>query len=1013
MDNFLSIFDLPPLSENCTFKISNCVSCRSLLVLAIQNKLNKKCLVITSSSKIAEKYLNDLSVFSPQKVISLFNKDKFYFSGLSYAELPDIIISTYRNIIQKIPKKKYLTENTLSLEVGKVAKRDDILNFCEKQKYKFEFRVENIGEVSFRGGIVDIFSPTFIDPIRIELEGNTVQTIRFFNVHTQRWEKKIQNITIYPNYFPEQDNIFTTLAETLTNYLVIEDDETEEKEWKGIKGTTLGELAIINFSLFDGEVEINIKTVDNFYQKIDLLVDKIRAWQKEKKKIFIYSYHAERLSNVLRENEIYEVEKQLVIIKNKISSGFETKDMVFLSDNEILTTSFVGERKKIPPRTFLSLQSHLELEVGDYVVHLNYGVGKYSGVVNLKFEECKRDFLEIKYAKEEKLYVPVENINLLRKYENLDGASPALNSLRGNAWATTKKGLKEKAEEISKHLRELYQIRNSASGFRFSEDGLWQKELEDSFPYPETMGQIEALAAAKQDMESEKIMDRLICGDVGFGKTEIALRCAFKSVQDGKQVAILTPTALLSHQHYLYFSDRLSMFPVKVGVLSRLVSKEKQRKVIREIKNGVVDIIVGTHRLLQKDIEFKDIGLLIVDEEQRFGVMQKEKLKEMRKNIDVLTLTATPIPRTLYFALSGIREISTIETPPEDRLSVKTCLLEYSEKVIREAIYEEIDKEGQVYFIHNRVQTIERQREILEHLCPGVKICVAHGQLSPDKMEKRFFSFAEGKYDVLLCSTIVESGIDVPRANTIIINNADNFGLAQLYQLRGRVGRSSRQAYAYLFYSPHNMKKGKAKDRLQALQEFTQLGSSYQLAKRDLEIRGAGNILGKEQSGYIEQVGIDLWCEFLQGEVEDEKASLKDEVIIDLPVSSFIPDEYVENWKEKIFLYRKMSAVEKREEIDDLKEEMKDRFGKYPPEVDNLFELLNIKISLKVLGCKKLEVRDKKIYFEFTEHSISNINLEKLRGEYNFSLWGKEVYFEAKGDYLKFAKEVISKLIAK
>lgn len=1010
MDNFFEVFNLLDISENCTFKIGNCISARSLLILALQNKLNKKCLVITDTSKSAEKYLNDISVFSPQKVVSLFNKDKFYFSGLSYTELPDIIISTYRNIIQKIPKMKYLAENTLSLEVGKEVRRDDILNFCEKQKYTFEFRVENIGEVSFRGGIVDIFSPTFLEPVRIELTGNTVQTIRFFNIHTQRWEKKIQDITIYPNYFPQIDDIFTTLVETLTNYLVIEDDETEEKEWKRIKEIILSELTVMNFSLFEGEVEINIKTVDNFYQKVDLLVDKIMLWQREKKKIFIYSYHAERLSHILRENEIYEVEPQLVIIKNKISSGFETKPAVFLSDNEILTTSFVGAKKKIPAVTSLSLQSPLSLEVGDYVVHLNYGVGKYLGVVNLKFEECKRDFLEIKYIREEKLYVPVENINLLRKYENLDGTPPTLNSLRGNTWAATKKGLKKKAEEISNHLRELYQIRNSASGFRFCEDGLWQKELEDSFPYAETPGQIEALAAAKQDMESEKIMDRLICGDVGFGKTEIALRCAFKAVQDGKQVAILTPTTILSHQHYLYFSDRLSMFPVKVGVLSRFVHKDMQKEIIREIKKGIVDIIVGTHRLLQKDIEFKDLGLLIVDEEQRFGVMQKEKLKEMRKNIDVLTLTATPIPRTLYLALSGIREISTMETPPEDRLAVKTYLLEYSEKVIREAIYEEVDKEGQVYFIHNRVQTIERQREILVRLCPEVKICVAHGQLSPDQMERKFFSFVEGKYDVLLCSTIVESGIDVPRANTIIINNAENFGLAQLYQLRGRVGRSSRQACAYLLYSPHNIKKGKAWDRLQALQEFTQLGSSYQLAKRDLEIRGAGNILGKEQSGYIEQIGVDLWCEFLQGEAGEEKAPLRDEVIIDLPVSGFIPDEYVENWKEKIFLYKKMSVIEKKEEIDDLKEEMEDRFGKYPPEVGNLFELLNIKIFLKALGCKKLEVRNKKIYFEFTENGISKMNLEKLKSEYDFSLQGKEVYFEAKGDHLKFVKEVISKL---
>lgn len=1012
MTNFnLNLFDLKNVSSSrLDIKVINCISAKSLIVLSLQDCLQKKCLIVTDTSKNVERYINDISIFS-KKNISSFDKEKSYFSILPFDKLPDIIVSTYRNIIRKIPSKDYLSKNILHLLSGDTVKREDILNFCNRCGYKFVFQVENAGEVAARGGIIDIFSPFYSNPVRIELDGNEISTIRFFNVLSQRWEEKIKDIIIYPSSFEDAEEYVFLPQIFDKNYFVVIDNEIVEDEevnniWTDIKENILNNFQIVNFLFSDDaspQENINIKTVENFYKKIDLLVEKVKEWQNSGKRIFIFSYSAERLCDILLENKVSfttdtsslkenELHKKypVVLTKGNLSCGFQTDEFIFISDNEIFHTPFVpSATKKIKPH--YPVLSLLDLEVGDYVVHINYGVGKYLGIVNLKVDDANKDFIEIKYAKEEKLYVPVENVNLLRKYVNLEGTEPRLDSLRSTRWENTKKTIREKAKDISAYLRELYSARKKMRGFQFQEDTPWQKELEDSFPYCETQGQKEAIVSAKKDMESDIVMDRLICGDVGFGKTEIALRCAFKAVQDGKQVAILVPTTILAHQHYMNFSNRLSVFPVYVEVLSRFVDKKKQSKIVHDIKTGAVDIVIGTHRLLQKDIEFYNLGLLIIDEEQRFGVLQKEKLKELKKNVDVLTLTATPIPRTLYLAFSGIRDISVIDTSPEDRLSIKTYLLEYNEEIIKKAILEEVERGGQIYYVYNKVATIEKQKEVLQKLVPSCSICISHAQMKNEEIEKTLFEFMEGKYDILLCSTIIENGIDIPNVNTIIIQDAENFGLAQLYQLRGRVGRSSRQAYAYLLYSPWNIKKGKARERLEAIKEFTSLGSSYHLAKRDLEIRGAGNILGKEQSGYIEQVGLDLWCEFLQ---EEDKIKDEDDIVIDIPVSAFIPDEYVQNWKEKIILYKRMAGIKTKEEIYDIAEEMKDRFGKYPVEVENLFELLHIKILLKSIGCKLVEAKKDKFVMKFKEDEMNKINFEKIVKTYHVSKYPGEVHIK-------------------
>ncbi|HID06966.1 MAG TPA: transcription-repair coupling factor, partial [Armatimonadetes bacterium] len=588
-----------------------------------------------------------------------------------------------------------------------------------------------------------------------------------------------------------------------------------------------------------------------------------------------------------------------------------------------------------------------ELRAGDYVVHVQHGIGIYRGVVRQKMLGAEADYLLIEYAGGDLLYVPVTQIDRVQRYVGADGTEPSLSSLSSRRWLRARQRAKRGAEELARELIELHAIRHAGNGFAFSKDSLWQVEMEAAFPYEETEDQWRAIEEVKRDMEAPKPMDRLICGDVGFGKTEVAIRAAFKAVQDSKQVAVLVPTTVLAQQHYNTFRQRLAPYPVNIAMLSRFLSPTEQQQVLEGLRVGSVDIVIGTHRLLSDDVSFRDLGLLIIDEEQRFGVRQKEKLKKLRATVDILTLTATPIPRTLHIALGGLKEISIINDPPAGRRPVRTFLMQYSDDIVRHAILRELERDGQVYYVYNRVRGINHIAEKVKRLVPQARVAVAHGQLPEERLERVMLDFYEHRYDVLVCTTIIENGLDVPNVNTLIVEKCEQFGLAQLYQLRGRVGRSDRQAYAYFFHDHPRRLTPMARHRLEALREFSDLGSGFRLALRDLEIRGAGNLLGVEQHGFISEVGFDLYMKMLSEAIHKLKGEPLPEPVklpeADLPVRAFIPEDYIPDEMQRLNMYRKMAGVQTEGDVDNIKAELCDRFGQLPPETENLISVLRIR----------------------------------------------------------------------
>jgi transcription-repair coupling factor (superfamily II helicase) len=603
-------------------------------------------------------------------------------------------------------------------------------------------------------------------------------------------------------------------------------------------------------------------------------------------------------------------------------------------------------------------------------VHIYHGIGQFFGLVKMKVQGVEKEYLLIQYEGSDKLYVPVDQVDRVQKYIGSEGAPPSVSKLGGSDWIKTKAKAQRLVKEIAGELIELYAARQAAPGHAYGEDTPWQREMEDAFPYTETPDQQAAIDDVKRDLEAPKPMDRLICGDVGYGKTEVAIRAAFKVASEGRQVAILCPTTVLAAQHYATFSERLAAFPLKVDMLSRFRNAKEQAQTVEALRNGSVDIVVGTHRLLSKDLEFKDLGLVIVDEEQRFGVTHKERLKQLRKTVDVLTMTATPIPRTLQMSLSGIRDMSLINDPPEGRTPVKTLIKEYDEGLIREALIRELDRGGQAYFIHNRVDSIYHVAQRLEKIVPEARFQIGHGQMPEDDLEEAMLDFYEHKFDVLVCTTIVESGLDISNVNTIIIDNADKFGLAQLYQLRGRVGRSRRQAHALLLYQRHKQLSTIAEQRLGALREFSELGSGYKIALRDLELRGAGSLLGAEQSGTVATVGLDLYMQLLEEAVREFKGDPPDKMSIplptvDVPVAASIPETYVPGEPQRILMYKKLSAVRNREDVSRLQEEFEDRFGDPPPPVWNALGLLRLRLRCQEIGIESITSEASKITIAF------------------------------------------------
>ncbi|WP_099469540.1 transcription-repair coupling factor [Konateibacter massiliensis] len=754
---------------------------------------------------------------------------------------------------------------------------------------------------------------------------------------------------------------------------------------------------------------ISAKSVNPYNSSFELLVKDLQGWKRSGYKVILLSAsktRAARLAQDLRDYELNafyseDLDKEvqageIMTTYGNVHKGYEYPliKLVIISETDI----FGAEKKKKKKRKVYEgqkIQSFSELKVGDYVVHENHGLGIYKGIEKIEVEKVAKDYIKIEYASGGNLYILATQLELIQKYAGSDAKKPKLNKLGSQEWNKTKTRVKGAVKEIAKDLVQLYALRQEKEGYIYSEDTVWQREFEEMFPYEETDDQLLAIEAVKRDMESTKIMDRLVCGDVGYGKTEIAIRAAFKAVQDGKQVVYLVPTTILAQQHYNTFVQRMKDFPIRVDLMSRFKTQTEMKKTVEDLKKGFVDIVVGTHRVLSKDVVFKDLGLLIIDEEQRFGVTHKEKIKQLKKNVDVLTLTATPIPRTLHMSLIGIRDMSVLEEPPMDRMPIQTFIMEYNDEMVREAINRELARDGQVYYVYNRVNNIDEVTNTIANLVPDANVAFAHGQMNEHELEKIMYNFINGEIDVLVSTTIIETGLDISNVNTIIIHDADNLGLSQLYQLRGRVGRSNRTSYAFLMYKRNKMLKEIAEKRLHAIREFTELGSGFKIAMRDLEIRGAGNLLGAQQSGHMEAVGYDLYCKMLNEAVKSLKNADVEEdrfdTTIDIDIDAFIPEKYIGSEFQKLEIYKRIAGLENEEECDDMLEELIDRFGEPPRSVTNLLAVAQIKAFAASVFVT--EISQKGDTIKFTMYERAKVNpakipalLEKYRNTMKFTV---------------------------
>ena len=924
-----------------------------------------------------------------------------------------VIIVTVKGILNRVPKPDVFVDHCILLTRNHSMDFNGLIDQLGKAGYERVSFVENVGQFSVRGGIMDIYPWTRDEAVRIEFFGNTIESIRSFNVITQRSIEELEETDIIPNLKTDGSNC--SLLEYLNKNTVIiyEDkeivraqareffidaisryqDHSDEKRqlenpedryitWEILEKNMSDrvELCMDLVQPKDADTYVFESTLPpNFAGHLNRLFAYLKKIHLEKYLVSIQcesNAQAERFKEILEEEGL---ERTARISIGSFHYGFifpEARIQV-LTDHEIFGR-FKRRRTYKRFRSGEYLRSLNSLNLNDYVVHIDYGIGQYMGVAVIESGKTKRECIRIQYADEDTLYVSVDRLNRVQKYSSEEGAVPQLNKLGSGEWERTKKRTRESIEKIALELIQLQVARKTMPAFAFTSDTHWQKELEASFPYDETDDQMRAIIEVKRDLESDAPMDRLLCGDVGYGKTEVALRAAFKVNMDGKQAAILVPTTILAYQHFQTFRERMSEFPIHIEMLSRFRSTREQKQILAKLTQGEIDIIIGTHRLLSEDVTFKDLGLLIIDEEQRFGVKHKEKMKNLRASVDILTMTATPIPRTLHLSLMGARDLSHIETPPRNRLPVYTEILEWDDDQIRRVILREIQRHGQVYFVHNRVQTIEGIRAILQQIVPEARLAVAHGQLPEKKLEQIMLDYIHKKYDVLVSTMIIENGLDIPNVNTILIDRADKFGLAQLYQLRGRVGRAMEQAYAYLLIPPVTKLTSLAQKRLRAIQDFTELGSGFKLALRDMEIRGIGNILGKEQSGNIQSVGFDLYCRILDEAVKKLKVSMDltriDDFLdrdtnpkLDVDFDLFIPPEYISSEQERIALYHKMVNYRSIEDLEKITAELADRFGPVPPPVHNLIYAIKIKILAGKISASHVIWKNSDLILNFSE----------------------------------------------
>ncbi len=1022
-----------------TFAITGLTSVLRLFLLSkIKVYSNKKILFITSTEQNALKYQSDLaSGFNIQSEVMPFQNISMYDTVspnlYDYAQQikilhskPDIVICPVKSLLEKFPNNEFFKKNSIKIKIGDSLDLKELAQKLVDLGYKKSTMVNDVSEFSIRGDIADIFSLNE-NPVRIELWGDEVVDIRYFNNETQKSIEKIKEINILPVYkftiegkkdflqklqsqendIPDESyfngievyqNYFNknlvSILDYFEDYVLVFDETTEIyskfeflndnlnkqleenlklnllKTLEGKNHFTYEEFLRktsyfekIGFNNFiDGAmenlIEFNSQPLRNFEADIDLITDFIAEHKGlnphpipkgENYKIIIATDYPERVKEILKEKEIFDVTfTESIVLSGCILEDFKT---IIMTDRELFnkrSKEITASKKSYFKEKPEFIENINDIKPGEFVVHTIHGLGIYKGLSKQEIDGQLKDYLTIEYANKDRLHIPAEQINLLCRYRGSGTIKPKLSKMGGRDWENTKAKVKKEVEVVAYDLLRLYARRKMQQGIQFLPDTTWQIEMEEAFEFVETPDQLKAISQVKYDMESEQPMDRLICGDVGFGKTEVAMRAIFKAVTSGKQAAVVVPTTILALQHFQTISERFKPFGVNVELLSRFRTKKEQTQTIKNLASGKCDVVVGTHRLLQEGIVFKDLGLLVIDEEHRFGVRHKEKLKQLRENIDILSMSATPIPRTLYMSLSGIKDMSVINTPPKNRLPIKTFVGEWNENMVKNAIIHELDREGQVFYLYNRVETIQELKVQLQRIVPNARIAIGHGQMDEKELEQVIIDFANQEYDILLATTIIENGIDIPNANTMIIHDADRFGLAQLYQLRGRVGRSQRQAYCYCLYKKSKELTEDAVNRLKAIKEFTTLGSGYQIALRDVEIRGVGNILGTKQHGHMINVGFDTYCELLEETVQElqgEKVNKTNPTIVDINVTAYIPDEWVGSTDQKMIEYKRLADVKSSVELDYIVEEWVDRFAKPPESVENLIKLIRLRLS--------------------------------------------------------------------
>ncbi|MDD3339298.1 MAG: transcription-repair coupling factor [Lachnospiraceae bacterium] len=963
------------------------------------------------------------------------------------------VILTMPGCMDNIMTRQSLKDHMLRFETEKTLDLEEMKVKLVELGYERTAQVEMTGQFSVRGGILDIFPLTGEHPVRMELWGDEIDSIRTFDVETQRSVEELTKVKVYPasddpigpsesilNYFPKDKTLFLLDEPNrlVDSGQVMEDEFNESVENRMNQGLELDMRTICSMEQtvaalngcncvalcaiehrqgqwqINDRFRLNTQSVSSYNNSFELLVKDLKKWKKAGYRVALLSgsrTRAVRLAQDLQEQEVnafYSEDTDRVLEPGEIMvvygfarKGFEYPMIKFV----VVTESDIfgktkKRRKKKTQYTGKKIASFTELSVGDYVVHENHGLGIYRGIEKVEVDKVEKDYIKIEYNGSN-LYILATQLDLLQKYAGADAKKPKLNRLGGQEWQKTKTRVRGEVKDIARDLVALYATRQETDGFQYGKDTVWQREFEEMFPFEETEDQLLAIEATKRDMESRKIMDRLVCGDVGYGKTEIAIRAAFKAVQEDKQVVYLVPTTILAQQHYNTFVQRMKDFPVRVDLLCRFRTPAQQKKTLTDLKKGMVDIVIGTHRVLSADVQYKDLGLLIIDEEQRFGVTHKEKIKKLKENIDVLTLTATPIPRTLHMSLIGIRDMSVLEEPPMDRVPIQTYVMEQNDEMVREAICREMNRDGQVYYVYNRVQDIAEVAGRIARQVPEARVAYAHGQMHEHELEKIMYDFINGEIDVLVSTTIIETGLDISNVNTMIIHDADRMGLSQLYQLRGRVGRSNRTAYAFLMYRRNKMLKEVAEKRLAAIREFTELGSGFKIAMRDLEIRGAGNLLGAQQHGHMEAVGYDLYCKMLNEAVKEEKGMehVEDfETVVDLNMDAFIPEKYIPNEFQKLDIYKRIAGIENEEEYEEMLDELVDRFGEPPRSVQNLLTIANVKAAAHAAYLTEVKQRGMEIQMTLYENpKIDTTRIPEVLEEYKdsvqFRIHGKNPYF--------------------